>query len=212
MTVAYGLFTAIFGSIPLLSLLKRILSVWNWKLDLVRLPEFLLLEYERLRAAIFGKVIEVLRGLEIPIPNWLEHFFSTWIADFFVIYLLFAVSVYRGSVINKPLDRKKLKEDPEGFRQQLRSAARLHRHRTPENLISDVESSLALGFWGWVKFQRRIFSSAFRWPVVIKRNFVQLLRGIATDLALGLMAIWTMMLLCALLGVFAYVLLSLIAD
>jgi hypothetical protein len=212
LTLVYGLLAAVFGSVPLLSLLKRVLSIWNWKIDLLRFPEALLLEYERLRAATFGKIIEVLRGLEIPIPDWFAHFFSTWIADLSVIYLLFAVSVLRGSTINRRLDRIKLKADPEGFHQQLRSAAQLHGHRTPDNLISAVESGLAPGFWAWVKFQSRIFSSAIRWPVVIKRNLVQLRRGVATDLALGLMAIWIMMLACAILGATVYVLLSLMAN
>lgn len=212
LTLVYGLFAALFGSIPLLSLLRRLLSVWNWKIDFIHLPELLLREYERLRAATFGKFIEILRGFAIPIPDWLAHFFSTWIADFSVIYLLFVVAVFRGSTINRRWDRMELKRDPEGFRQQLRSAAQLHGNRTPENLISAMEGGLAPGFWGWVRFQRRILSSALRWPVVITRNFVQLRRGVATDLALGLMAIWMMMLGCALFGATAYILLSLIAN
>jgi hypothetical protein len=212
LTIIYGLFATIFGPIPLLSVLKRLMNVWGWKLNLIHLPQLLLSEYERIRLLATTKLLILLRSLEIPIPDWLAHLLSTWVADISVIYFLFAISVFRGSVINRRLDRIKMKADPEGFRRQLQAAALLHGNRTPENLISTVERGLGPGFLSWVKFQLRIASSAARWPVTIKRNFVQLRRGVASDLALGLMAIWITMLGCALLGMASYILLSLIAN
>jgi hypothetical protein len=208
-TAVYGLLATTLGSIPLLSLVQKILSVWNWNIELLGLPKLLLAEYQRLRSAALKPIIDFL-SIHVSIPDWLISFFSTWVADFLAIYMLLVLSVVRGSMADRRFDRKKFRANPEEFKQQLRSAAALH-GRDPDKLIADVEAGLQTGLKGWLRFQWRVWKGSIQWPFVIKRNLVQLHRGIASELAFSRVAMWGMMVACAVLGVIGYLLASVIA-
>lgn len=210
-TLAYGLLVSVFGSIPPLSLLLKILRVWNWHIELLALPKLLLAEYDRLRTAALRPVIDFLKlVIPIPIPDWVVYALTTWVADVLTIYMLFAISVFRGSMIDRRFDKIKFTADPENFRQQLRAAATLH-GRDPEKLIAEAERGLQRGFKGGFWFLLRNIKGSFRWPFVIKRNLIQLHRGIAADLASSRVTMWSLMLACMVLGVIVYLLGSIIA-
>jgi hypothetical protein len=207
-TFVQAAFAWIFGSLPPLSLLKKILIIWGWKVELASVPRILLTEYDRLRSAVFGNLFDIIRQFVIPIPQWLTHFLSTWVVDIVVLYILIAASMVRGSILNRRSDRIRLMEEPEQFRASLRSAAELHGNRSPEKLVAVVEAGLGKGLKSWFVFQVRTWSSAIRWPITIKRNVIQLWRGTASDLAVRLVTIWAAMLICALLGLACYLLIS----
>jgi hypothetical protein len=211
-TLAYTLLGGVFGSIPLLSLLQRMFLVWNWHIELLALPKLLLAEYQRLRTAALKPVIDLLKlAIPIPIPDWVVYALTTWVADVLTIYMLFAISVFRGSIVDRRFDRIKFNADPEKFRQQLRAAAALH-GRNPENLVAEAERGIQHGIKGWFWFLLRNLKGSFRWPFVIKRNLIQLHRGIATDLASSRVATWSLMLASMVLGAIVYLLGSLIAG
>lgn len=180
-TFVYGLLAALFGSIPLLSLLLKIFNFWNWHIELAALPKLLLAEYQRLRTAALKPIIDFLQ-ITISLPDWMISFFTTWLADITMIYVLFTLSVVRGSMVDRRFDRIKLNANPEEFKKQLRDIAMLH-GRDPEKFISRVEASLQKGLKAWLKFQWRTWIGAIRWPLVIKKNLIQFHRGIAVDLA-----------------------------
>ena len=125
--------------------------------------------------------------------------------------MLFVLSFVRGSMIDRRFDRINFRRDPEHFKQQLRAAALLH-GRDPERLISKVEAGLQKSVMGWLRFQWRTWIGSVQWPFVMKRNLIQLHRGIAVDLASSRVFMWAVMLACSLLGVIVYLLASLIAS
>lgn len=209
-TFVFGLMATIFGPIPLLSLLQKVVGVWNWKIELVGLPKLLLSEYQRLRTAALKPIIDFL-DLAITLPDWLVYILTTWVADFFSMYMLLVISVVRGSMVDRRFDRIKFKAAPEKFRQQLRAIAALHKGRDPEIMIAKAEAGLQHGLKGWMRFQRRNWIGAFQWPLVIKRNYIQLRRGVALDLTISRVVMWAIMLGCAILGTIFYILGSLIA-
>src|SRR5262249_8802838 len=153
-------------------------AVWGWRLNLVLLPHLLVEEYERLKALAVANLLEVISRFGIVIPRWLIDVFSNWIADFLILYFLLALSIVRGSSINRRIDRIQLKANPQRFRENLAAAAVLHGHRTASDLISAVEAGLEKGWKAWFRFQKRIWSSAIRWPVTLKRNWMQMRTGV----------------------------------
>ena len=209
-TTIYGLLAALFGSIPTLSLVMRVLSYWNWRIHLADLPQQLLDEYQRLRTAALEPIVSFIQ-LRFSLPEWLVNFLNSWAADLAMIYMLFVLSFVRGSMVDRRFDRINFNRDPELFEQRLRAAALLH-GRDPEKLICDVEAGLEKGILGWFRFQRRIWIGSLQWPLVMKRNLIQLQRGISPELASSRIFMWSLMLACSLLGVIVYLLLSLVAN
>lgn len=208
-TAVYGLLATVFGSIPLLSLVQRVLSVWNWSIELHGIPKLLLAEYHWLRSAALKPIIEWLSA-RVSIPDWFINIFSTWFADFIAVYVLLVFSVARGSFVDRRFDIIKFKANPDEFRRQLKSAAVLH-GRDPDKLISDVEAGLQPGLIGWLRFQWRVWKGSVQWPFVINRNIIQLRSGIASDLARSRVFMWAMMVACSVLGVVGYLLSSVVA-
>lgn len=199
-----------FGSIPWLSLLQKLLHIWNFQIDMVGLPQLLLDEYQRLRAAALQQVIDILQ-LAIPVPRWLVDMLTTWVTDLVIVYLLFTISVVRGSAINRRYDRLSLVRDREDFEGQLRAAARLH-NLDEEHLIKRVEGGLRPGFFPWLYFQWRACRSGLRWPRTIARNVSQWRHGKGSVHAIRVLAIITVTFLSALMGMIFYLLLSYISK
>lgn len=206
----YMAFSFLFGSIPWLSLLQKILHVWNFQIELVGLPQLLLAEYQRLRSIALRHIIEFVQ-LTIPIPVWIIDIVTTWAADLLIVYFLFAFSVVRASAINRRYDRNSLLENREAFEGRLRSAAR-YLHLDESNLTKRVEYGLQPGLFPWVYFQWRIWRSGLRWPLVIKRNIAQLRYNRGADHAAHNLTIITTALACALLGVIFYLMLSRVSS
>ena len=86
-TYVYWLLAGVFGSIPLLSLIKRLLAFWNWNIDLVALPRLLVEEWQRLRTAIFRPIADWLTAV-ISLPEWAHYVLVTWVPDLLAIYFL----------------------------------------------------------------------------------------------------------------------------
>lgn len=99
-TTIYGLLAALFGSIPTLSLVMRVLSYWNWRIHLADLPQQLLDEYQRLRTAALEPIVSFIQ-LRFSLPEWLVNFLNSWAADLAMIYMLFVLSFVRGSMVDR---------------------------------------------------------------------------------------------------------------
>lgn len=206
-TIVYGFFAAIFGSIPLLNIIKRLLSGFKIEIQLPAIPRILSDQYDAIWRSLIQNIINLASSFEMELPHWVLNILTSGFHDLLTIYILIAFGVHRGNMVARQHDQSIYLKDRDNFIAELELAARLHQ-QDPNKLIEKVQKGLRRDFKGLLYFYLRSASSSIRWPVVIYRNYAQVSAGIADGHALRLLMVWSFMTICAVGGALFYLLFS----
>ncbi len=192
-TALFFLIAAAVAPLPILDLFSRVLGF-----SFHGLTKVIIDTYRQVREYVLASIIDAITfSLSLP-----------FFADLIIIYLFFTFCIMRGSWISRNIDRARYAQDPEAFKEQLRQAAREH-NQDPEALVARVESGMKDSWKGYLYYHYRTFRSGLRWPVVLNRNFKQLIKqNSGREHAVALLIVWFLSFIAALAGAIFYIVLS----
>lgn len=194
------LLQVIFGSIPWMSILKRMLG-----LEFRGLPASIVREYERLRDSTIGQLLDVLQQFYVHIP--------TLAVDATIIYALSAIALVRADRVIVSVDVERHRRNPDEIEAAIREAA-IILGKNSEYVLDKFRSSRQNNWKSKLYRLYRSVRNGIRWPLAIYDNSWILVRGTAGARynSVIILAVWLLAMIFAALGCAVYLALSFAAS